>query len=105
MYEKNCLEKYGSIYDIVKDGNWNLDKMSEMAALGYRDNNGNDKADSGDVFGWATCWVDGVDGMSISAGCEYSRKQVDGSISLTVNTNPHNINVINRLARLKTESF
>lgn len=105
MYEKNCLEKYGSIYDIVKDGNWNLDKMSEMAALGYRDNNGNDKADSGDVFGWATCWVDVVDGMSISAGFEYSRKQVDGSISLTVNTNPHNINVINRLARLKTESF
>lgn len=105
IYERTCLDRYGSIYDIVTSGGWNLDLLCEMAALGYTDTNGNDKIDLGDVVGWGTCWVDVVDGMSMAAGFEYSQKQADGSISITVNTNPHNVNVITKLAGMVSTSY
>ena len=105
IYEKTCLDTYGNIYDIVSAGNWTIDIMSEMAALGYSDANGNDKVDIGDVFGWNCCWVDIVDGMSMGAGFQYSQHEADGTISLTVNSYAHNINVIAKLAQLKVAEF
>ena len=104
LYERVCLETYGSIYDIVTSGGWNLDILAEMASLAYSDKNGNDVADLGDSFGWSTSWVDVVEGMTMGAGFEYSSKQADGSITLTINSQ-HNINVISKLYALKRASY
>jgi len=101
LYERTCMETFGNIYDIVNRGEWTIDALAQMAALGYSDTNGNDKADLGDIFGWSSSWVDVVDGMSMGAGFEYSKKQADGSITLTVNSYVHNIEVIAKLSRLK----
>ena len=42
------------IYDIVRSGNWTLDKAAELTKGVYRDVNGDGKQDAGDRYGYAT---------------------------------------------------
>ncbi len=39
-----------SVYDIVKDGRWTIDKLGEMAKTVYRDLNGNGERDEADFY-------------------------------------------------------
>ncbi len=81
LYERSLQATYGSIYDVVKQGNWSLDLLAEMAVYGYEDD-GNDKVDTADQLGVAQPIWDNTNGMSISAGVKYSTTNADGTISL-----------------------
>ena len=81
LYQKFVVEKHGDIYDIVKNGNWTLDLMSEMASLAYVDDNGNDKSDLGDTFGFFIhSGSDMPDAFAYASGIRYSYEDADGTI-------------------------
>lgn len=52
----SLMEDYtlGDIYEVVNDGKWTLDVMTEMTKAVYNDLNGNGKKDIGDTFGLVT---------------------------------------------------
>jgi len=104
LYQKTCAEKYGDIYTIVNNGEWTVDKLSEMSALCYNDNNGNDKYDDADTYGWATHWMHVVDGFTTGLGIEYTQKQADGTVTLTLSSNSHNIDLLQKLNTFKALS-
>ena len=88
IYDSVLKDKYGSIYDIVNEGRWTLDMLSEMANLCYRDNNSNDKADEADVLGLIIeTDQDPTDGIAVGAGVKWSTREADGSISVTLGGN------------------
>ena len=85
IYDSVLSEKYGSIYDIVKEGRWTLDLLGEMASLCFRDTNTNEKPDEGDVLGMVVeVSQDMSDGIAIGAGCTWSVRNPDGSITPTL---------------------
>ena len=53
FFNKNLAEELGigDLYQIVRDYEWTLDKMTELARLASYDVNGNAEVDSGDRFG------------------------------------------------------
>ncbi|MBO5218030.1 MAG: hypothetical protein J6C52_01280 [Clostridia bacterium] len=52
MYSEYQLDAaHGSIYDVVRDGKWTLDRMITMSKDVYRDVNGNGQRDEADVYG------------------------------------------------------
>ena len=85
IYDSVLKETYGSIYDIVNQGAWTLDKLGEMAALCYRDLNTNEKPDESDVLGLVVeVGQDMSDGIAIGAGVTWSVRNADGSITVTL---------------------
>ena len=102
LYQKTCNETFGNIYNVVNNNEWTIDKLSEMSALCYSDLNGNDKADDPDVYGWATHWIHAVDGITIGLGIEYTERLADGTIALTISSNPRNIDLLQKLYNFKS---
>lgn len=53
VYNKRVAEDWGisDIYDIVMDGKWTVDKLSELTKNIYTDVNGNGKTDKDDIYG------------------------------------------------------
>ncbi|MGM9625497.1 MAG: hypothetical protein ACI3XM_07285, partial [Eubacteriales bacterium] len=53
VYNKHIVEDRGisDIYDIVMDGKWTVDKLSELTKNIYSDVNGNGKSDKDDIYG------------------------------------------------------
>ena len=53
LLDKYCLETLGddTIYDVVEDKKWTLDKMMELASKSWDDKNGDGKKDVDDVYG------------------------------------------------------
>ncbi len=72
------------IFELVLNGKWTLDKMTELVNMGYRDLNGNSKKDDGDMFGLvhnseAYNWV------AYSAGLEFTARNEEGYPVLNLN--------------------
>ncbi len=55
FYNKTLGEEYsfGNIYELVNEGTWTKDKMTEMCQTVYRDTNGDGTKDSGDRYGYS----------------------------------------------------
>ncbi len=95
LYSKYCEEKYGSIYDIVREGRWTNDVMQEMSALAYVDTNGNEKADINDQLGFLSSGVAGILSFMVANGLSYTKINTDGSIEWLLNEkNPDLINAM-----------
>ena len=85
IYDSILKDRYGSIYDIVKEGKWTLDMLNEMASLCFRDMNSNDKADEADELGLVIeVGQDMSDGVAVGAGVTWSVRNPDGTISVTL---------------------
>jgi len=99
LYNKYVLGQHGDIYSIVKEGNWTLDLMGEMAALAYVDQNGNDKSDNGDIFGLhVSTNGDMVDAFAYASGVHYSYEDADGTVVFSLNDS--NIDYINFMSKM-----
>jgi hypothetical protein len=95
LYE-SLYDSYGSIYDIVKSGNWTLDMLSEMGAKVYQDTNGNDTTDEGDIMGFVLeTTMDPIDGVAFGCNVQWSQKNDDGSISIIFGSD-HTVNFWNK---------
>ncbi len=85
IYEQSLQSKYGNLYELVKGGKWTLDMLNVMAADCYKDINGNDTTDEEDQLGLVIeVKHDMSDAMAIGSGCTFSKKNADGSVTLTL---------------------
>jgi len=96
------LTGYTDVYDVVKNGKWTMDVMSELIKAAYVDTNGNDKIDIDDQLGFASV-NDNVNNGSpecLAAGCKFTySKIVDGVPQLYFNTE-HNVKFADKLVNL-----
>jgi len=90
---KTVLSEEQNPYKLVKDGDWTVDKMAELARLVSDDLDGNGTIDYKDQFGIYT-WDDSMLGMIEAAGSKICTVDDDGKISLTLYNN-NTINMFN----------
>lgn len=88
-----------NIYDIVNEGKWTLDKLTEYAETVYTDTNGNMEKDAEDIYGFIINYEDPIDGMAAACGVEYSQRDENGVPYITIE-NEHTINVYEKLYKL-----
>lgn len=72
-----------NIYDIARNGEWTMDKMTEMSSKAWGDTNGNQTPDDGDVFGFVTGAYDLLDGLAVGCGVTFGT-MYDGQIYVTL---------------------
>ena len=83
-YNKQIAAEYdlANMYDIVNEGKWTVDKLSEISKQVYRDLNGDGAADENDMYGF-TMWARSpVNTFLWSFGEKLGKKQADGTIAL-----------------------
>ena len=102
---KNFLQtEYGDIYTIVRNGEWTLDKLTEMAGKCYVDNGSiPDKVDEDDQLGYAWEPNDPLDGLAFSSMVTFSTKYSD-TIKITFN-NERTIAFLAKLGNLLEGPF
>lgn len=83
LYNEYLNERYGDIYDFVRDGKWTIDALMEMSKLIYGDLNTNEKVDEEDRVGYALEIQDSTNGLAIAADVKFSETNPDGSVVLT----------------------
>ncbi|GHU38641.1 hypothetical protein FACS1894105_12800 [Clostridia bacterium] len=66
------------LYQVVFDGGWTLDYMSELARSAYKDLNGNGKSDKEDQFGTAFNQWSAVAGFMQSSGIKFTSRDENG---------------------------
>ncbi len=83
LYNEKLADTYGNVYDLVRNGKWNLDLLAEMAPLLHEDLDGDEKTSKGDQLGIAQPVHDNTNGLAVSSGVQFSYRNEDGSIQLT----------------------
>jgi len=100
LYEKYLFQNYGSIYDIVRSGEWTMDLMIKMSEEIYIDNGSeSDKVDKDDTIGvmlYHAC----ADIIVTGLGVKFSTKDADGVVSMTFN-NANTISAMEKYFELK----
>lgn len=87
------------IYDIVTAGEWTLDRLNEYSSAAYSDLNGNGKSDEGDSMGLVMQKGHVLNGMFFAAGVEYTTRDSEGAMSVTLE-NEHTVSVFDKLHAL-----
>ena len=98
-YKAEELTGYTDVYEMVNNGKWTIDVMTELVKEAWVDSNSNDKVDEGDSYGYM--WVPGdsnIDGLYAGCGISYT-KWVDGEPTLDVYT-ARNIELADKLYTL-----
>lgn len=75
----------GNIYDIVREGSWTLDKLTEMSRAVAADINGDGKYTTEDQYGM-TWIVDVPEGLINAAGIRYGTFDSSGRLQITYDT-------------------
>lgn len=101
LYKNHALKDYGNIYDIVREHEWTLETMSEMASAAYIDLNANDRSDDGDQYGYEISW--GVE-MAFAAGVNTSTIDDKGNVEITIN-NDTTVDVIQWLNEISEAEY
>ena len=84
-YNEYLNETHGNIYDVVRKGEWTLDKLTEMTEGIWEDRGTlDDKTSTDDMLAIAQPVWDNTNGLSISSGVQYSYRHEDGTIQLTM---------------------
>ena len=89
FYNKDLYAEYydnaDGLYDMVLDGTWTLDRMSQIAREVYIDLNNDGKTDENDQLGYATyLTMSSVDPFVYGTDIEFSRRTDDGQVELTM---------------------
>ena len=94
LFNKRLAEEYklDNYFDLVREGTWTLDKMTEDCKKVANDVNGNGEVDYYDVFGMTMDSYYGGVALAIGSGVKVL-ENVEGEFSLVVN-NEHTINVM-----------
>jgi hypothetical protein len=85
-----------NVYDLVFEGNWTLDKMSELCENVYRDLNGNGEVDKNDAFGVVMQKGHTLNGMVFASGITYTGRDDAGEYAVILN-NEHTVDAFNKL--------
>ena len=102
-YKAKELTGYDDVYDMVNNGKWTIDVMTELVKEAWVDSNGNDEVDEGDTYGYMwVSWDSNIDGLFAGCGISYT-KWVDGEPTLDV-YNERNLEIIDKLYTLHYEA-
>ncbi len=105
IYDRYLQTTYGDIYQLAKEGKWTLDMLAEMAALCYEDMNGNDQVDEEDQLGFILeVGQDPIEGMAFGSNVQFSSRNADGSISITLN-NENTVNFSNKMYEIINSGY
>ena len=87
IYDEVLKESAGSIYDVVRNKQWTIDKMREFsdAATTVENTTIADLVGSEGVVGVAMPIHDNTNGWAVAAGVNFSEQNKDGSINFTFN--------------------
>ena len=87
IYDEVLKESAGSIYDVVRNKQWTIDKMREFsdAATTVENTTIADLVGSEGVVGVACPVWDNTNGWAVAAGVNFSEQNKDGSINFTFN--------------------
>ncbi len=98
------LSSEESIYNIVKKGEWTIDKMTEMARQCYEDNGTTaGEPDEEDTFGFGYEPTDMIDGIAIGCGVQFTYKDpATGDVSITIN-NKRAYTISNKISTLAND--
>lgn len=80
-FNKSIMANYPSIpnlYDLVAEGKWTIDKMTEYGSLVKEDLNGNQQMDEEDRFGFASYYATPFDNWIIALGQNVAVKNAEG---------------------------
>jgi hypothetical protein len=83
FFNNTLLEARGleSPYDLVKNNQWTIEKLSSMIKETYEDKNGDGKADSGDIYGFINATTSKSDSWFYALGYRLSEKVGDEVVS------------------------
>lgn len=86
-YNKNLAEDHGigDLYDVVNEGKWTIDYLSELSSGIYRDLNGNDLRDEEDEYGIGIDNYVNTDIFWSSFDMKFLQKDSDGWFELATN--------------------
>ena len=89
FYNKDLYAEYydnaDGLYDMVLDGTWTLDRMSQIAREVYIDLNNDGKTDDRDQLGYVTyLTMSSVDPFVYGTDIEFCRRTDDGHVELTM---------------------
>lgn len=106
FYNKTMGETHNieNLYDVVNEGRWTMDYVSELASSIYRDLNGNDKRDEEDEYGIAIDNYDNVDIFWSGFDMRYIKKNSDGIMELNVSDNEKIFNAYEKIYSLIYEN-
>ncbi len=100
LYDQYLKETYGSIYDVVRNGEWTLDKLHEMAKRASSEDATGKLTKKSEVIGF---YKEGgnsstTTAFAASAGLEWSIRQQDGLVEFLFNQNYDKlVNVISKM--------
>ncbi len=97
IFNKELVNQYdlGNYYDMVRDGTWTIDKMTEGCKAVAGDTNGDGQLDYYDTFGFAMDSYNGGVALAVGGGVKVMQYQ-DGEIVLTAN-DEHTVNVLDKV--------
>lgn len=101
-FNKAIMQNYPSIpnlYDLVNEGKWTLDKMTEYGALVKEDLNGNQEADIEDRYGFASYYATPFDNWITALGQTVASKNAAGEITFNLD-NPAMVELCELLTEL-----
>jgi len=85
------------MYQLVLDGAWTWDKLTELTAQAYADLNGDGVANVGDQFGLMLPMNDATDHMVLSCGIETFNRTAEGGVDFSVINNEKIVSVIDKM--------
>jgi len=100
-FNKRLIEELNleSPYDLVKSGNWTLDKFRELGLAAKADLNGDGIWDTNDRYGFAGPEQDMIRALFMGTGLRIIDEKEDGTYRYTM-TDPKNIEVVNKLKQI-----
>ena len=83
---QNSFGNPDDLYNIVLEGKWTLDKMSELTKAAYVDTNGNGETDPDDQLGYVAYQTfSTADPFMYGAGIPYTSVGDDGFVTINLN--------------------
>ena len=92
-----------SLYDIVLDGKWTMDKMREYISGAYQDLNADGKADLGDILGLGSTASSPTEHFAFPMGMKFIERDSDGYPTL-VKDQSRNVEITDKLYQLFYET-
>ncbi len=102
FFNKQLWDKYYSdedLYEIVKSGDWTLDRMTEFSTGVYEDVNGDGAADEGDTFGMSYI-LDSIQADAFAAGAGISFTEYSNGKYTWALENEHTADFLSKMERL-----